>query len=345
MKRIATLFLTLLGFVMFPSCQSKSGVEEDLENLTSLVDVTFSASMPKGEFLTRGALLGEESNSALGGLYNLDLVNQYDLRYQIAIYKLEDNGTYRRVVSPTQKIEDLNKPVVFSLRLNPNRTYKAVLWADFIPQGTREDYHYNTQDFTNITLLHSDATATLNDESRDAFCAVQEFSVTTNQVAQALVLKRPFAKLRLVATDWDPTAPKVDQLRVSYYGCKRFTGINLLTNEVKSVEIPKEENVTVYKGVVHKTQKEYALGYDLSPSNRTLVVDYLMAPPEGQTPINIIFEALEGNTSLVRYNLKSNIPIQRNWLTTITGNLLTNTGGAVVLSRKLSPQLSFSPIH
>jgi len=305
-----------LGFVMFPSCQSKSGVEEDLENLTSLVDVTFSASMPKGEFLTRGALLGEESNSALGGLYNLDLVYQYDLRYQIAIYKLEDNGTYR-----------------------------AVLWADFIPQGTREDYHYNTQDFTNITLLPSDATATLNDESRDAFCAVQEFSVTTNQVAQALVLKRPFAKLRLVATDWDPTAPKVDQLRVTYYGCKRFTGINLLTNEVKSVEIPKEENVTVYKGVVHKTQKEYALGYDLSPSNRTLVVDYLMAPSEGQTPINIIFEALEGNTSLVRYNLKSNIPIQRNWLSTITGNLLTNTGGAVVLSRKLSPQLSFSPIH
>ena len=104
MKRIATLFLTLLGFVMFPSCQSKSGVEEDLENLTSLVDVTFSASMPKGEFLTRGALLGEESNSALGGLYNLDLVNQYDLRYQIAIYKLEDNGTYRRVVYTTQKI-------------------------------------------------------------------------------------------------------------------------------------------------------------------------------------------------------------------------------------------------
>ena len=118
-----------------------------------------------------------------------------------------------------------------------------------------------------------------------------------------------------------------------------------MTNEVKSVEIPKEENVTVYKGVVHKTQKEYALGYDLSPSNRTLVVDYLMAPSEGQTPINIIFEALEGNTSLVRYNLKSNIPIQRNWLSTITGNLLTNTGGAVVLSRKLSPQLSFSPIH
>ena len=345
MKRIATLFLTLLGFVIFPSCQSKSGVEEDLENLTSLVDVTFSASMPKGEFLTRGALLGEESNSALGGLYNLDLVNQYDLRYQIAIYKLEDNGTYRRVVSPTQKIEDLNKPVVFSLRLNPNRTYKAVLWADFIPQGTREDYHYNTQDFTNITLLPSDATATLNDESRDAFCAVQEFSVTTTQVAQQIVLKRPFAKLRIVATDWDPNTPKVDQVKIAYYNCKRFTGINLLTDEVTSIDLPKSESVTAYTGSLNKTQKEYALGYDLSANNRTVVVDYLMTPSKGQTPINIIFEALEGNTSLVRYNFKSNIPIQANWLTTITGNVLTNTGGTVTLSGSGAPELSFTPFN
>jgi hypothetical protein len=70
-----------------------------------------------------------------------------------------------------------------------------------------------------------------------------------------------------------------------------------------------------------------------------------MTPSKGQTPINIIFEALEGNTSLVRYNFKSNIPIQANWLTTITGNVLTNTGGTVTLSGSGAPELSLTPFN
>ena len=344
MKRITILSLALLSLIAFSSCQPKQRIDGDLEEQTSMVDVLFSASMPDGEFQTRAALLGQESNSALGAINNIDLVNKYDLRYQIAIYKVEANGTYRRVVAPIQKIEDLNTPAEFALRLTPNRIYKAVIWADFIPQGTRVDHHYDTQDFPNITLLSS-ATAVLNDESRDAFCAVQEFSVTTTQVAQQIVLKRPFAKLRIVATDWDPNTPKVDQVKIAYYNCKRFTGINLLTDEVTSIDLPKSESVTAYTGSLNKTQKEYALGYDLSANNRTVVVDYLMTPSKGQTPINIIFEALEGNTSLVRYNFKGNIPIQANWLTTITGNVLTNTGGTVTLSGSGAPELSLTPFN
>lgn len=345
MKRIAILFLSLLVLIVTPSCQPKQGVDNDLEEQTSMIEVSFSVSPPDGELQTRSALLGQESNSALGGIHNIDWVNKYDLRYQIAIYKVESDGTHRRVVAPLSKIEDVNTPTTFALRLSPNRTYKAVVWADFIPQGTRTDHHYNTQDFPNITLLPSDATAILNDESRDAFYGVQEFAVTNQGVAQQLVLKRPFAKLRIVTTDWEPTAPKVDQIKIAYYGCKRFTSINLLTDQSTSIDLPKSENVTTYSGTLNKTEKEYALGYDLSPNNRTIMVDYLMTPSKGQTPINIIFEALEGTTSLVRYNLKSNIPIQRNWLTTITGNMLTNTNGTVTLSGEATPHLSLTPFN
>ena len=42
-----------------------------------------------------------------------------------------------------------------------------------------------------------------------------------------------------------------------------------------------------------------------------------------QTPIHLSFEALDGEKSIARHDLKTNVPIKRNWLTTIIGNSLS----------------------
>lgn len=312
-----------MSLLFLGSCESKQDIMEELDKNTQIVDVNLSVKAPEEELQQmRSALLGDSSNSSLGGIINVDLKTQYDLRYQIAIYKINTDGSVTQVIAPILKVEDTAKTVNFNLRLTLNHSYKAVLWVDFVPQGKEADYHYNTQHFPNISFSQPNNREILNDESRDAYYAVQEFTVGTKGIVEQIVLKRPFAKLRIVTTDWNSSTPNVDRVAITYYGCKRFTGINLLTEEGESIDLPENAGET-YKGSLSKTQKEYAQGYDLSANNRTLAIEYLMIPNQGQIPIRLTFESFEGDTSIAKHILTGNIPIQRNWLTTITGNLLS----------------------
>lgn len=104
------------------------------------------------------------TNSAQGGLTNVDW-SKYDLRYQVAVYS-EDGATL--LVAPQTQVVDTYGPVSFEFRLTPNNTYKFVAWADFVKQGETSDLHYNTSDFTNISIKDG-LDAQLNDESRDAY--------------------------------------------------------------------------------------------------------------------------------------------------------------------------------
>ena len=104
------------------------------------------------------------TNSAQGGLTNVDW-SKYDLRYQVAVYS-EDGATL--LVAPQTQVVDTYGPVSFEFRLTPNNTYKFVAWADFVKQGETSDLHYNTSDFTDISIKDG-LDAQLNDESRDAY--------------------------------------------------------------------------------------------------------------------------------------------------------------------------------
>lgn len=76
--------------------------------------------------------------------------------------------------------------------------------------------------------------------------------------------------------------------------------------------------------------KYYADGYDATATNRTLLVDYLIATSEQQA-IHFSLDMLTGTTSVINRDFTTNIPIQRNYLTTLIGNLLS-VGGSVDIS-------------
>ena len=105
-------------------------------------NIIFQVSAPEAMGITRA---GGETNSALGALTNVDF-SQYDLRYQLAVFRIEGDD-YVEAVSPQKKIVDSYEPVTYSLRLTPNRNYQVVVWADFVRQGETEDLHYDTHDF------------------------------------------------------------------------------------------------------------------------------------------------------------------------------------------------------
>lgn len=333
MKIRVLYFLFSLFFLA--GCQLSDALVEDQQvpDGSAEANVTFSLTIPEENMLqaTRSALYGAQSSSAAGGLTNVNLAATHDLRYQLAIYRVEGASTTIEAVAPIKKVVDTYQPVSFSLRLTPNRTYKAVVWADFVPQGTEADWHYNTTNFTNIVYKDAHKTDILNDESRDAYFVTKEFRLDNADINEDLVLKRPFAKVRVVATDWGLyDLEKADNFKVTYYGCKRFTAMNAVTGVASSEDLPSPGTVS-YTGTINKTQKEYALNYDLSANNRTLTVDYLMTDLTEQTPIHMVLEALDGTTSIAKHDLKTSIPIQRNWLTTITGNVLT-TGATFSVS-------------
>lgn len=283
-------------------------------------NVTFTVSAPEAMPESR-AVLGENSNSALGGVTNVN-TEEYDLRYQLAVYRVE-NGDYVEAVSPQMKIVDKYEPVTYSLRLTPNRNYQVVVWADFVREGETEDLHYNTSDFRNIHVPELPDKYILNDESKDAYFTTVPVSVEEDAVTEDLVLKRPFAKVRVITTDWGyENLEMPDNFKVTYYGCKRFVNLDPVLG-VSLYDKLGDAGLSGFTATIDKAEKDYAQGYDASEGNRTVIVDYLMTDLEEQTPIHMTIEALDGETLIASHDLSTDIPIQRNWLTTIIGNVLT----------------------
>ena len=283
-------------------------------------NVTFTVSAPEAMPESR-AVLGENSNSALGGVTNVN-TEEYDLRYQLAVYRVE-NGDYVEAVSPQMKIVDKYEPVTYSLRLTPNRNYQVVVWADFVREGETEDLHYNTSDFRNIHVPELPDKYILNDESKDAYFTTVPVSVEEDAVTEDLVLKRPFAKVRVITTDWGYESLEMpDNFKVTYYGCWRFVDLDPVLG-VSSYDDLDDTGLSGFTATIDKAEKDYAQGYDASEGNRTVIVDYLMTDLEEQTPIHMTIEALDGETLIASHDLSTDIPIQRNWLTTIIGNVLT----------------------
>lgn len=308
-----TIFIASVMGLALASCQS-----DDLEPaVVSQGDgnVTFHLSAPEAMEYSRAITA---PNSALGGISNVDWAN-YDLRYKLAVYQVNDDESTRLVIPAQTVTVDTYSDVDFSLRLTPNRKYTFVVWADFVNQGSQADLHYNTSDLENITCK-DDVTAMLNDESRDAYFVTETIEVTDAGLSQSLTLRRPFAKLRVIATDWAIGALDLpDQFDVTYYGCKRFEGINARTGETITTTSLADDCATTYHAAINKATKEYTLGYDSSDRNRTLIVDYLVAQPAQST----IHFKLAPNEGLPVRDFTTDIPIRRNWLTTILGDLLT----------------------
>lgn len=319
MKRLNVFLLGGLTGLLLSAC-TRDMDQPGLNPEGELVRIQLDA--PEAMQLTRSVA---GTNSAKGGLTNVDWT-KYDLRYQLAVYS-EDGS---KLLMPAEaKVYDTYSSTTFEFRLTPNNTYKFVAWADFVSQGETGDLHYNTSDLSNISILDG-VDGQINDESRDAYFVNKNISIDQT-FNESLTLKRPFAKVRVVTTDWvadNEGIGKPDNFKVAYHDCKRFSGLNAVTGEAVGEGDATSE--TVYTAAIMTDgngDKFYAEGYDASAANRTLLVDYLVAKNEQQA-IHFNIEMLAGETTVISRDFKTEIPIQRNYLTTIIGNLLS-VGGSV----------------
>ncbi len=302
MKRIV---VTLLGLgLVLTSCQQKDILPTSGDE-SSTVHITVCAS---------DAISVRSGDSAAGGITN---VTGLSLRYILAVYD-EDGET--QIEEPQTKVTAIDEPADFQLVLTDGQTYKFVVWADFVQTPEEDadaaDYHYDTDKFPEISYK---GTPAINDESFDAYFASEVQTVKSSSLS--LSLGRPFAKLRLVATDWDESdASKA--ITLTYDEGSVYTKFNALTGVASEPESSPSHTGSI------ADSNPYDDGMDATSGTRTIAVDYLFADTTAET-VSISYSVGDDFTPVFS---DYQVQICRNYLTTVSGPLLH--GGSASASQQ-----------
>ena len=293
MKRFLALAALVLGMV---SCQTEP---EGLDVIVGgEVDTVVTVTIPEAE--TR-------ANSAEGAFVNVVNSDDYTIRYIFAVY-------YGETCNRQVKYSD-NQSVAFDVRLVPDRDYQFVVWADVVAQNGKVDgvyanedgLHYDTSDLKAITLKNWDAM----DETRDAFTGTRLVEDFNGSQGITVNLTRPFAKLRVMTTDMeeleklDLTPEKVE---VTYH-TDHYSSFNAFAGQPFDKTVTKSHTIADVA-----TYGEYG----------TLFVDYFFATVE-QEAVQFDITVYDQDIERIKYNnFNTDIPVKRNFLTTIKGNVLTD---------------------
>lgn len=273
-----------------------------------------------------------------------------DLRYILEVYDVASDYTNAEPIKDRQVIVvDKYEPVKFEVRLAPGRNYHFVVFADFVPQGATNVPTVNDQ--AEIGLRHNigatlgDITIkgdAINDEYADAYFATLDYTPSNNvkNTAEPIVLRRPYAKVRVIATDLHELNLNVDPKAVKVsYTAPHLVGFNAVNGEIST-----ESTTTEYSYVYADITKEslanhlYTEGYDSQKvenaegvkrhSHMTLFTDYILATNTQESiqfTMSVYDDATMSTQPIKTTAFNTQIPVQRNYLTTIIGNVLTTS--------------------
>ena len=249
--------------------------------------------------------------SNLSGIENGALDGDNTLRYILQVFDETGGQSKDKMYAYTDE-----KTAAFNVRLVPGRTYNFVVWADVVKpddNGNYNDWHYNTTDLKNITL-NGDWVAM--DETRDAYTDVETIQNFNSTSSINLTLTRPFAKLRVVTTDMKELMANVQPSKVQVeYTTDYRNAFNALAGAVV-------ENA--YSTTPKKHSQTEIVLYGETGNNKTLFTDYLFAANSDDV-VSFILNAYDTEGELMRTTyFNTDIPVKRNFLTTITGNVLTD---------------------
>ena len=316
-------FLALAALVLgLASCQTEP---EGLNvNVGGEVDTTITVTIPDTETRAGG------NNSAVGAFDNVDW-NEYTIRYIFEVYYGE-TGVQKQVYYT----DDMTAS--FPVRLVPGRDYNFVAWADIVPQANVTETnkalpydnnvvenHYDADDLNAITL---NDTWVAMDETRDAYSGFHNTNGGEKYTGSSSInirMTRPFAKLRVITTDMNELkalgiTPVSANVTYSVFSHQSFNALNGTYSEQ-----------TITEEHIYKIAN-YA---DQTGANKVLFTDYFFADDNDVVKFELdVYEGDVNNqtpTTLIKHNdFKTDIPAQRNYLTTIQGNVLTDGNNITV---------------
>ena len=281
-----SLYGLLCGTLMLTSCSS----DEPTVPGAQTVEASFSLNIA-GEVATRAG----NGNSSLGGAQNLGAKN---LNYILALYEVADNNTL--ILSDFCQVSDRDGDGErFSPMVTLGKTYMMVALAHFGDKRNIADKagYLKAMPIENI----------INSEAEDFYVATKTARFTVDNLQHALTLKRPYAKLRIVATDWNQSA--IQSVTVDYAANTLFSQFNVLTNQFS---------------IDSKIKKITASQYNTSDAAtaKTIVADYFPVKADTYLSTLKVTVTLRGGSSISR--TFNDIPLQRNALTTLSGTFFSS---------------------
>lgn len=319
MKKQALLFLLLPVAALLFSCQKD---ETGAGTLAGEVDFSITAGIP-GAISTYAEPLDAFSHQ--GGALNVEQ-NEYDLRYILEVYTKDESPVrvYRKAVIVPDNFSTTE--VTFSMRLVAKK-YDFVFWADFVEEGSSADtegLYYDTDPLTQIEYKDGEVTlSTLATEAIDAYSHVEEVDLSRNQNISGIKLHRPFGKIRLLATD-----RLTDDVQQEEYPAKAavdFKGVTVPASfdALRGLTLDK---VLTAEAMEFSGINENALVNNIRYDDSYLIGYYYIFAADGNTSYAMDVTTYDQNGIQMGVRNLSQIPVQKNKLTTVIGNFYTNEG-------------------
>lgn len=284
-----SLYGLLCGTLMLASCSS----DEPTAPGAQTVEASFSLNIA-GEVATRAG----NGDSSLGGAQNLGAKN---LNYILALYEVADKNAL--ILSDFCQVSDRDGDGErFSPMVTLGKTYMMVALAHFgdkrnIADADKAEY-LKAMPIENI----------INSEAEDFYVATKTARFTADNLQHALTLKRPYAKLRIVATDWNQSF-FIQSVEVNYAANTLFSQFNVLTNQFSIDRAKKTISASQYNTSDADTAK-------------TIVADYFPVNADTYLSTFKVTVTFNDNTSFSR--TFNDIPLQRNALTTLSGTFFSS---------------------
>ena len=280
------------------SCQS----DEPLAPGNGTVQqVAFTVSLPDA-VSTRAA---GGTNSALGGVSNN---MNADVTFNVALYLdgrlvFADNKTVPSAGNGTS--------ATFEPTLVIGENYQLVAFAEFDNDATATGQGLNPA--TNMGLIPVESG--INNELNDEY-----FVSTTLTAAPELsaTLKRPYGKLRLIAEDLHEAERQfgaaIESVEVTYKHT-RPTNFNVIAGTFNPAYTEGAQTFAAANG-------EYT--DETAGTDRTIFVDYLPGKFDGsESMVPFTVKVIFANGKTYTRDFNQDIPVKRNWLTTLKGRLFT----------------------
>lgn len=236
-------------------------------------------------------------------------------RCLMQVYVVDDPQTPIEYGEP-QTAAVSNLSATFETRLMSGHDYRLVFWADCATAPAAEggeftDKYYYTEQFPKVSLITTDYLG--NQDELDAFFG--EASVTAEQLASGPVsvsadLTRPFGQLNIYSTDYaDIPVETMKPAAVEIAFANVYTSIDLTTGELS------DPKALTYSAAVAP--------YDAETGHLTF--DYLLATEveDAIADFTMNFYTTADGNAADPYTFSS-IPVRRNYITNVRGNLLTD---------------------
>lgn len=293
MKKLFYLSMVAM-LVAFTSCLKDDFASENSGNEQN---VKLSINIPQKNTDSRAA----HSNPALT-----------DMR--LFLYVMYDGKIVSTVNDGSTKV-DLSSGYDKDIRLMAGRQYRIVAWADF-----GSDYYQLTtskndedEDKDVISVAMANTTITGSDNKRDAYFYSETFTLTSDQNSVDVKMKRPFGLVKINTLDYNE-GTITDEYKPAFYSTE-FTNVptafDLLTGVANT-----EGDITISSTDANIANFETG----------ELSFDYLFAN-DSQENLET-FTVTYSNSSkqdITSYTFE-NIPFCRNYITNVSGNILTKQG-------------------